>query len=498
MMFDPRNAAMAAAALMVGTPMAQTVASTAVANAAAMPPMFVDALLKNETENGQNGSPTNGKMLVGLHQQKRYNHLTDDAFPHPPAGHPRPFPCSEAPPSVSSVFRIDTLLDSSTSSASPPESAVPKLSVPPPLNDVLPQHAPPPPTALIFQQTVQQLLAQMCAFAACGATTPPTAFIGHLSTEENGTGGNGKGTADGNNVDHSVSSRHLFRPSIFLAHQNHFADIAAGDDSFASRLAPRNNSASPTTSGRFSPRSSAPPTPSETGASGAGGGGSGGKKARKARTIFTDKQLQELETMFGSQKYLSVQDRVSLAQRMGLTDTQVKTWYQNRRTKWKRQNQTGADLLQEHNTLIEMQKFLYKNPCMLPYIAMNASLSQRLFPAVLPPMPAAMFGAMAGGAEGQSAVEGSRIGTDKEAEKLKKQQQEEEARDRLTNGQTADGMPKKETIREERGGTARGAPEGTDNGRKRRAEDAAQAEGQQKMETKRNKTNGRESGGNAI
>ena len=54
--------------------------------------------------------------------------------------------------------------------------------------------------------------------------------------------------------------------------------------------------------------------------------GGGGKKARKARTIFTDKQLQELETMFEKHKYLSVQERINLAQRMNLTDTQVKTW----------------------------------------------------------------------------------------------------------------------------------------------------------------------------
>ncbi|KAF7634767.1 Homeobox domain-containing protein [Meloidogyne graminicola] len=57
----------------------------------------------------------------------------------------------------------------------------------------------------------------------------------------------------------------------------------------------------------------------------------GGKKTRKARTIFTDKQLQELETMFEHKRYLSVGDRMELAKRMNLSDTQVKTWYQNRR-----------------------------------------------------------------------------------------------------------------------------------------------------------------------
>ncbi|XP_047490874.1 brain-specific homeobox protein-like [Penaeus chinensis] len=62
-------------------------------------------------------------------------------------------------------------------------------------------------------------------------------------------------------------------------------------------------------------------------------GGSGPpplKKQRKARTAFTDNQLQTLEKSFERQKYLSVQDRMELAAKLSLTDTQVKTWYQNR------------------------------------------------------------------------------------------------------------------------------------------------------------------------
>ena len=55
------------------------------------------------------------------------------------------------------------------------------------------------------------------------------------------------------------------------------------------------------------------------------------KKQRKARTAFTDNQLQTLESSFERQKYLSVQDRMELAAKLSLTDTQVKTWYQNRR-----------------------------------------------------------------------------------------------------------------------------------------------------------------------
>ena len=55
------------------------------------------------------------------------------------------------------------------------------------------------------------------------------------------------------------------------------------------------------------------------------------RKPRKARTAFTDSQLQSLEKAFDRQKYLSVQDRQELAAKLGLTDTQVKTWFQNRR-----------------------------------------------------------------------------------------------------------------------------------------------------------------------
>jgi hypothetical protein len=55
------------------------------------------------------------------------------------------------------------------------------------------------------------------------------------------------------------------------------------------------------------------------------------KKQRKPRTAFTDTQLNTLEKTFERQKYLGVQERIDLANRLHLTDTQIKTWYQNRR-----------------------------------------------------------------------------------------------------------------------------------------------------------------------
>ncbi|XP_064172947.1 NK1 transcription factor related 2-like,a [Anguilla rostrata] len=65
-------------------------------------------------------------------------------------------------------------------------------------------------------------------------------------------------------------------------------------------------------------------------------------KPRRARTAFTYEQLVALENKFHTTRYLSVCERLNLALSLGLTETQVKIWFQNRRTKWKKQN-PGAD-----------------------------------------------------------------------------------------------------------------------------------------------------------
>ncbi|XP_030573857.1 homeobox protein slou [Drosophila novamexicana] len=78
------------------------------------------------------------------------------------------------------------------------------------------------------------------------------------------------------------------------------------------------------------------------GKSGSGSGG-GGSKPRRARTAFTYEQLVSLENKFKTTRYLSVCERLNLALSLSLTETQVKIWFQNRRTKWKKQN-PGMDV----------------------------------------------------------------------------------------------------------------------------------------------------------
>ncbi|ESO01950.1 hypothetical protein HELRODRAFT_127018, partial [Helobdella robusta] len=57
---------------------------------------------------------------------------------------------------------------------------------------------------------------------------------------------------------------------------------------------------------------------------------------QKPRTAFTNYQLEELEKRFSLKKYVNQNDRDHIAMHLGLTSSQVITWFQNRRAKMKR------------------------------------------------------------------------------------------------------------------------------------------------------------------
>ncbi|KAM9462924.1 uncharacterized protein Hap1MRO34_016803 [Clarias gariepinus] len=64
---------------------------------------------------------------------------------------------------------------------------------------------------------------------------------------------------------------------------------------------------------------------------------SGDTGKKKTRTVFSRSQVFQLESAFDAKRYLSSAERACLASSLHLSETQVKTWFQNRRNKWKRQ-----------------------------------------------------------------------------------------------------------------------------------------------------------------
>ncbi|KAL0118986.1 hypothetical protein PUN28_009548 [Cardiocondyla obscurior] len=69
------------------------------------------------------------------------------------------------------------------------------------------------------------------------------------------------------------------------------------------------------------------------------------ERKKRPRTAFTATQIKSLEAEFERNKYLSVAKRLQLSKNLKLTETQIKIWFQNRRTKWKRKYTNDVELL---------------------------------------------------------------------------------------------------------------------------------------------------------
>uniref|UniRef100_A0A8C1WWJ2 Homeobox protein engrailed-like n=1 Tax=Cyprinus carpio TaxID=7962 RepID=A0A8C1WWJ2_CYPCA len=60
------------------------------------------------------------------------------------------------------------------------------------------------------------------------------------------------------------------------------------------------------------------------------------KEDKRPRTAFTAEQLQRLKNEFQNNRYLTEQRRQALAQELGLNESQIKIWFQNKRAKIKK------------------------------------------------------------------------------------------------------------------------------------------------------------------
>ncbi len=62
------------------------------------------------------------------------------------------------------------------------------------------------------------------------------------------------------------------------------------------------------------------------------------KSSKNTRPTFTGQQIYALEKMFEQTKYLAGPERARLSYSLGMSEGQVKVWFQNRRTKWRKKN----------------------------------------------------------------------------------------------------------------------------------------------------------------
>ncbi|NXV77361.1 GSC2 protein, partial [Atlantisia rogersi] len=69
------------------------------------------------------------------------------------------------------------------------------------------------------------------------------------------------------------------------------------------------------------------------------------RRTRRHRTIFTEDQLQALETLFHQNQYPDVITREQLANRIHLKEERVEVWFKNRRAKWRHQKRASASAL---------------------------------------------------------------------------------------------------------------------------------------------------------
>ncbi|XP_010632963.1 ventral anterior homeobox 1 [Fukomys damarensis] len=132
-------------------------------------------------------------------------------------------------------------------------------------------------------------------------------------------------------------------------------------------------------------------------------------RPKRTRTSFTAEQLYRLEMEFQRCQYVVGRERTELARQLNLSETQVKVWFQNRRTKQKKDQGKDSELrsvVSETAATCSVLRLLEQGrllsppglPALLPVPSLLGSVASRLSSA-----PLTMAGSLAGNLQELSA-----------------------------------------------------------------------------------------------
>ncbi|RWS22507.1 homeobox protein Nkx-6.2-like protein [Leptotrombidium deliense] len=119
-------------------------------------------------------------------------------------------------------------------------------------------------------------------------------------------------------------------------------------------------------------------------------------KKKHTRPTFSGHQIYVLEKTFEQTKYLAGPERAKLAYALGMSESQVKVWFQNRRTKWrkkhaaemataKKRHDSEAESLRNHDNLSDDEEEInehlsekrLKKESVHPFLSHCATLPQQ-------------------------------------------------------------------------------------------------------------------------
>jgi len=99
----------------------------------------------------------------------------------------------------------------------------------------------------------------------------------------------------------------------------------------------------------------------------------------KYRTVYTEKQRLELEAEYERCTYITSQRKLSISPEIGLSERQIKIWFQNRRAKDRKERRRRAARLQQQPVENETETNITSVPTTFAAVASPSELCDRKF-----------------------------------------------------------------------------------------------------------------------